>query len=62
MTEEQASHVFEPFYTTKSQGLGLGMPYAQKVIEQHRGTVSIESRPGAGTTIRVELPAETGAG
>ena len=62
MTEEQAGHVFEPFYTTKSQGLGLGMPYAQKVIEQHRGTVSIESRPGAGTTIRVELPAETGAG
>ena len=62
MTEEQAGHVFEPFYTTKSQGLGLGMPYAQKVIEQHRGTVSIESRPGAGTTIRVELPAETVAG
>lgn len=62
MTEEQARHVFEPFYTTKSQGLGLGMPYAQKVIEQLRGTVSIESRPGAGTTIRVELPAETGAG
>ena len=62
MTEEQAGHVFEPFYTTKSQGLGLGMPYAQKVIEQHRGTVCIESRPGAGTTIRVELPAETGAG
>ncbi|HEX6182390.1 MAG TPA: ATP-binding protein [Pyrinomonadaceae bacterium] len=62
MTEEQAGHVFEPFYTTKSQGLGLGMPYAQKVVEQHRGTVSIESRPGAGTTIRVELPAETGAG
>ncbi|HEX6624796.1 MAG TPA: ATP-binding protein [Pyrinomonadaceae bacterium] len=62
MTEEQIGHVFEPFYTTKSQGLGLGMPYAQKVIEQHRGTVCIESRPGAGTTIRVELPAETGAG
>jgi signal transduction histidine kinase len=62
MTEEQAGHVFEPFYTTKSQGLGLGMPYAQKVIEQHRGKVSIESRPGAGTTIRVELPAATGAG
>ncbi|HEX8685755.1 MAG TPA: ATP-binding protein, partial [Pyrinomonadaceae bacterium] len=56
MTEEQVKNIFEPFYTTKSQGLGLGMPYAQKVIEQHRGAVSIESRPGEGTTVRVELP------
>jgi PAS domain S-box-containing protein len=56
MTEEQVTNIFEPFYTTKSQGLGLGMPYAQKVIEQHRGAVSIESRPGEGSTVRVELP------
>ncbi|HEV2861063.1 MAG TPA: ATP-binding protein [Pyrinomonadaceae bacterium] len=63
MTEEQLKNIFEPFYTTKSQGLGLGMSYAQKIVEQHRGTVAIESRPGAGTTIRVELPggAEEGA-
>ena len=56
MTEEQLANVFEPFYTTRSQGLGLGMPYARKVIEQHGGAVSVRSRPGAGTTIRVELP------
>jgi signal transduction histidine kinase len=35
------------------------MCFAQKVVEQHRGTVSIETRPGEGTTVRVELPAET---
>jgi PAS domain S-box-containing protein len=56
MSKEQVDNIFEPFFTTKSQGLGLGMPFAQKVIEQHGGTVSIESRPGAGTTVRVRLP------
>ena len=61
MSEEQVENIFEPFFSTKSQGLGLGMPYAQKVIEQHRGAVSIESQPGAGTTVRVVLPAEGGA-
>ncbi len=58
MTEEQVAHIFEPFYTTKSQGLGLGLSYAAKVIEQHGGTVAVESRVGEGTTIRVELPRE----
>ena len=58
MTAEQIEKVFEPFYTTKSQGLGLGMPYAKKVVEQHRGAIHIESRPDAGTRIIIELPAE----
>jgi PAS domain S-box-containing protein len=62
MSEEQVKNIFEPFFTTKSQGLGLGMPYAQKVVEQHRGAVSIESRPGAGTTVRVRLPGEREVG
>jgi two-component system sensor histidine kinase HydH len=59
MSSEQLKQVFEPFYTTKSQGLGLGMAYAQKIVEQHGGTVSIESHPGAGTTIAIEIPAES---
>ena len=58
MTSEQIEKVFEPFYTTKTQGLGLGMPYAKKVIEQHRGAIHIESREQAGTQIVIELPAE----
>ncbi|HEU4596994.1 MAG TPA: ATP-binding protein [Pyrinomonadaceae bacterium] len=58
MTEEQVANIFEPFYTTKSQGMGLGMSYVAKVIEQHGGTVAVESRAGEGTTIRVELPRE----
>jgi PAS domain S-box-containing protein len=58
MTEEQIRNVFEPFYTTKSQGLGLGMPYAKKIIEQHHGEIKIESYQHQGTTIEVRLPAE----
>ena len=57
MTPEQIKQIFEPFNTTKSRGLGLGMPYAQKVIQQHGGQVVVESRPGNGTQVKIELPA-----
>jgi len=55
--EEEAKKIFEPFYTTKEQGLGLGMPYAKKIIDQHGGTISLSSRAGQGTTISIALPA-----
>jgi signal transduction histidine kinase len=62
MSAEQVARVFEPFYTTKSRGLGLGMPYARKIVEQHAGTIQVESRLGEGTRIQVRLPqAEGGA-
>lgn len=57
ISEEEVKKIFEPFYTTKEQGLGLGMPYAKKIIEQHGGTISLNSRPGEGTTISIILPA-----
>ncbi|HKR02196.1 MAG TPA: response regulator [Pyrinomonadaceae bacterium] len=56
MSVEQAEKVFEPFYTTKSTGLGLGMPFAKRVIEQHRGTVRVTSSPGQGTEVEIKLP------
>ena len=56
ISQEQVKHIFEPFNTTKSRGLGLGMPYAQKIIEQHAGRISLESQPGKGTQVRIELP------
>ncbi len=56
--EEDAKKIFEPFYTTKTHGLGLGMPYAKKVIEQHGGLISLSSRPGEGTRISIGLPAD----
>jgi signal transduction histidine kinase len=56
MSEEQITNVFEPFYTTRAQGLGLGMPYAKKVIEQHQGSIHVESQVGIGTRVEIELP------
>ena len=56
ISEEEAKKIFEPFYTTKEQGLGLGMPYARKIIEQHGGAISLVSQLGEGTTISVALP------
>lgn len=57
MTREQVARMFEAFYTTKARGLGLGMPYARKVIEEHGGEIGVESSPGAGTLVTVRLPA-----
>lgn len=56
ISDEQMKNLFEPFYTTKEQGLGLGMPYAKKIIEQHGGTISLRSRAGEGATIHIALP------
>jgi signal transduction histidine kinase len=58
MTRGQIEKVFEAFYTTKAKGLGLGMPYAKKVIEEHGGEIGVESSPGEGTLVTVRLPAE----
>jgi signal transduction histidine kinase len=60
ISPEQIKHLFVPFNTTKSRGLGLGMPYAQKIIEQHGGKISVESRQGQGTRVKIELPAARG--
>jgi signal transduction histidine kinase len=56
ITQERLKHSCEPFNTTKSRGLGLGMPYAQKIIERHGGRISLESQLGEGTQVRIELP------
>lgn len=56
MSKEQLNNIFEPFYTTKSQGLGLGMAYVRKIIEQNKGTILVESNQGEGTSIQISLP------
>ena len=58
MSPERIKQIFEPFNTTKSRGLGLGMPYAQKIIQQHGGRIEVESRQGKGTQVKIELPAD----
>jgi len=50
--------LFEPFFTTKPAGTGLGLAITRQIIEQHGGTISLESEPGKGTTFHVSLPVE----
>lgn len=57
MSQAQLKQLFEPFNTTKSRGLGLGMPYAQKIVAQHGGQIVVESNVGKGTQVSVQFPA-----
>ncbi len=52
---ELQSRIFEPFFTTREKGTGLGLPLARKMVEAHRGTLTLESVPGK-TTFRLALP------
>ena len=56
---EQARRVFEPFYSTKPHGTGLGLAVSKRLVEQHDGTLTFAPRPGGGTVFRIQLPAAT---
>jgi signal transduction histidine kinase len=49
-------HMFEPFYSTKEGGSGLGLPTARKIIEAHGGRISVQSEIGRGTKFVLEFP------
>jgi len=57
---EALPHVFDPYYTTRRSGTGLGLPIAKNIVEGLGGTIAVTSRPHEGTTVRIELPARTG--
>jgi signal transduction histidine kinase len=54
--EEHRSRIFQPFFTTKAQGTGLGLAIAARIIEQHGGSIAVESEVGNGTTFRIVFP------
>ena len=56
--EDKLNRLFVPFFTTKEKGIGLGLSVSQSIVEGHRGTISVESAPGVGTTFTVRLPFE----
>lgn len=56
MDQETRTRVFEPFYTTKQSGTGLGMPICKRTIDAHRGRIEVSSVEGDGTTIQIDLP------
>jgi two-component system, sporulation sensor kinase E len=55
MSPETLVQIFEPYYTTKETGTGLGMAIVQRIITDHDGEIFVESEEGIGTTVWIEL-------
>ncbi len=53
---EQIGRIFEPYYTTKTEGTGLGLMIVQRIVRDHGGTLEVESDVGRGTAVRIKLP------
>ncbi|MBI4831057.1 MAG: PAS domain-containing protein [Candidatus Lindowbacteria bacterium] len=59
VSPEEACKLFDPFYTTKPHGIGLGMSIVHRIITSHGGSIDFESSSGKGTTVRMMLPRES---
>jgi signal transduction histidine kinase len=59
ISPDKLPHIFEAYYTTRPQGRGLGLPTAKKIIEAHKGSISVNSEPGKGTSFDIRLPLQT---
>jgi two-component system sensor histidine kinase PilS (NtrC family) len=56
ITEKEMNLIFEPFFTTKSGGSGLGLASVYRILDAHKGSISVESSPDAGTCFKIMLP------
>jgi two-component system NtrC family sensor kinase len=54
---EHLEHIFEPFFSTKEEGTGLGLSVSYNVVQRHGGEITFQSKVGEGTTFTVWLPA-----
>jgi PAS domain S-box-containing protein len=61
MEPQMLDQIFQPFFTTKRKGSGLGLSICQRLIDQHEGTLSVESAPGKGTVFTILLPVRKAA-
>ncbi|GEM_PF-1835179 len=58
MGSEAVNTVYDPTYTTRAKGIGLGLPMAKEILRRHNGMINIKSAPGKGTEVEMRLPAE----
>jgi ammonium transporter, Amt family len=56
ISEDMPGRIFEPFFSTKEEGIGLGLPIAQRIVEEHGGKIRLESKRGKGTTFFITIP------
>jgi len=53
---ENLEHLFVPFFTTKRNGTGLGLAISHRILQEHRGTISVQSEPGQSSVFSLSLP------
>jgi len=58
ISEDDLNRIFNPYFTTKKLGIGLGLAITKKVVEEHRGRITVRSRPNEGTDVVISLPIE----
>jgi len=58
VAKEVLNHIFEPYFSTKARGMGLGMHIVKQIVESHHGTIRIKSEENQGTMVTVEIPVE----
>lgn len=58
---QHLENIFNPFFTTKPTGVGLGLAIVSKIVDEHRGRIRVSSEPGTGTTFTITLPQEQAA-
>jgi C4-dicarboxylate-specific signal transduction histidine kinase len=56
ITEDKLKEVFEPFFTSKAEGMGMGLSIARTIIEAHNGQISAKNRDDGGASFRIRLP------
>lgn len=57
ISKERLQKIGEPFFTLKEKGMGLGLTTSMKIVQEHKGTIEIESEVGKGTTVHLSFPA-----
>ena len=60
LSDEEQAKMFDPFFTTRKDGTGLGLAMVQQIVEQHNGQISVATKPGQGTRITLILPNQQG--